>query len=73
MNNTAIVRNIQTNDLYRHIEDNQFKNIRTGVIGNVPPDKAQKAFQINLEATLILNSNPNIEKLINVLGLSITK
>jgi hypothetical protein len=64
----AIVRNIKTNDLYRYLGEDKYKNIRTGVEGVVPPEKAQESFKINLDATVILNEYPQIENLINTLN-----
>lgn len=67
----AIVRNKKTNDLYRYIGENKFVNLRTGVEGLVPDDKAANVFAINLECTEMFNQYPNIEKLINKLKLKI--
>ena len=57
--------------LYRHVEGNTFKNIISGVSGEVTDEKAREVFRINLDATSILNDNPNVERLIEVLKLKI--
>lgn len=64
-----VVRNINTNDLYLYLGENKFRNMRTGQEGVVSDEAAQKTFRINLEATAILQENPDIEKLIKALGL----
>ena len=68
---TAIVRHKTTNTLYRHIEGDIFQNIVTDVIGEVPPEIAQKIFAISLDATELCNEHPNIEMLIRGLNLKI--
>ena len=65
----AIVRNIQTNDLYRYHGNDEYTNIRSGVRGEIKPELAQKIFKINLEATELIEQYPEIEKLINKLKL----
>lgn len=65
----AVVRNIQNNDLYVHVDGNNFRNLRTGMVGNVSDEIAQKVFKINMPATLILAENPLVEELINKLNL----
>lgn len=67
--NVAIVRNIQNDDLYHYLGNNLFKNIRTQKEGIVDDEMARKIFRINMEATVLISKNPNIEKLINKLGL----
>ena len=34
----AIVRNIQNNNLYRYLGDNKYRNIMTGVEGEIDED-----------------------------------
>jgi len=65
----AIVRNIQTNDLYRYHGGDEYTNVRTGKRGEIKPELAQKIFKINLDATELCEEYPLIEKLINTLGL----
>lgn len=65
----AIVRNNKTNDLYRYLGENKFRNLRTGVEGIVSDEAARKTFVINLEATQLINENPIIETLIRTLNL----
>lgn len=69
----AIVRNIQTNDLYRYLGNNLFRNLRTLKEGEVDEKKASDFLKINIEATYILNEYPEIENLINKLNLKIEK
>ncbi len=69
----TICRNIQNNDLYKHIEGNKFKNLRTGVVGEISDGLAEKVLKINVESTILINENPEIENLINKLNLKIEK
>jgi hypothetical protein len=70
---TPIVRNINTNDLYRFEGGNRFTNLRSGTGGEVSDEAARNTFVINAEATIVINSNKVIEKLINILNLKIEK
>jgi len=65
----AIVRNIQTNDLYRYHGENEYTNVRTGIKGVIGEELARKIFKINLEATELCETYPEIEKLIYTLKL----
>lgn len=65
----AIVRNIKTDDLYRYLGENTFRNIRTGVEGKVSDEAAYKTFAIHLDATELCNEYPIIEELIKALKL----
>ena len=67
----AIVRNIKTNDIYQYKGENIFVNLRTGVSGFVPTEKAQAAFRINIPLTEMINNNPEILSLITKLKLII--
>jgi len=67
----AICRNIQTNDLYRYLGENKFRNLRTGSEGVVDEEKAREILKINVEATAILNEYPEVENLIKALNLKI--
>lgn len=69
----AIIRNIQTNDLYRYHGNDEYTNIRTGKRGEIKPELAQKIFKINLEATELCEEYPEIENLINKLNLKFYK
>lgn len=69
----AVVRNVQNNDLYVHLFGNKFRNIRTGVVGEVSDEVAKKVFRINMEMTEIISKYPNIELLISKLQLKIKK
>lgn len=68
-----VVRHIKTNDLYRFLGGNKFRNLRTGVEGEVSDEVAQKVFKINLEATELINEYPLLEKLIRAIDLKIEK
>jgi hypothetical protein len=67
----AIVRNIQNNQLYQYLGDSKYKNLITGVEGEVSDEMAKKIFKINLQATKILNDFPIVQTLISELGLTI--
>lgn len=69
----AIVRNIQNNHLYRYLGGNRYRNIMTGVEGEIGEDVAQKIFKINLELTELCENFPNVEKLIHTLKLKMDK
>lgn len=66
-----IMRNLQTNDLYKQINNLTFENIRTGKQGEVKEETASKVFRINVEAMELINRYPNLEVLINKLNLKI--
>lgn len=69
----AIVRNIQNNNLYRYLGDNKYRNIMTGVEGEIDEAVAARIFKINLELTELCEEFPNIEKMIYQLKLKIDK
>lgn len=69
----AILRNIQNNHLYRYLGGNRYRNIMTGVEGEIGEDVAQKIFKINLELTEVCENFPNVEKLIHTLKLKMDK
>ena len=69
MKNLVVVRNIQNDQLYLHVEGNKFKNMITGNEGEVEEETAQKLFRINLAATQICNDFPQIQELIKRLNL----
>lgn len=69
----AIVRNIQNNDLYRYLGNNNFRNIRTGKEGTITDEQAKEVFKINLDATVICNEYAIVEELIKTLNLKIEK
>ena len=69
----AIVRNIQNNHLYRYLGGNRYRNLMTGVEGEIGEDVAQKIFKINLELTEVCENFPNVEKLIHTLKLKMDK
>lgn len=68
-----VVRNIQNNQLYFYEGENNFKNIRTGAVGNVDDETARKIFKINIEATEVINEYPMVAELIKRLHLKFDK
>lgn len=69
----AIVRNIQNNHLYRYLGGNRYRNLMTGVEGEIGEDVAHRIFKINLELTELCENFPNVEKLIHTLKLKMDK
>jgi|TARA_R110000868_G_scaffold22005_2_gene90799 hypothetical protein len=69
----AIVRNIQNNNLYRYLGGNTYRNIMTGVEGEIDEAVASRIFKINLELTDLCENFPNIEIMINKLKLKSDK
>ena len=66
-----VVRNVRSNDLYFYEGENKFTNIRTGKSGIVTEESARKTFNINLEATAILNEYPMVVEMIKKMQLII--
>lgn len=73
MNDTAILTLKKNGDLYRHIDGNNYKNIRTGVVWEIPEDKMNEIFVIDYNASMMLNKYPLIEEMIFKLKLKIEK
>ena len=69
----AIVRNIQNNTFYRYLGDNKYRNLITGVEGEIAEELARKLFKINVEMTTLCEDFPDIEKLIQSLQLKADK
>lgn len=67
----AVLRNVQNNDLYLHLGDDMYKNLRTGKEGEIKPELASAIFNINIPMTVMISENPNIKNLINRLQLKI--
>jgi hypothetical protein len=67
----AIVRNTQTNVLYRYLGENRYRNLCSGVEGEIKEELAQKIFKINAEATVICEEYPMVEELIKSLNLKL--
>lgn len=65
----AIVRNTQTNVLYRYLGNNRYRNLCSGVEGEINEELARKIFKINIEATFLCEEYPFVEKLITSLNL----
>ncbi len=68
-----IVRNIHNSELYEFLGGNEFRNVRTGATGTVTDEKAASVFRFNVEATTMLNENPEIFELIKSLNLKFDK
>ncbi len=64
-----LCRNIQNDEVYEYLGGNEFKNLRTGIAGNVETEKARGIFRFNVEATQMMFDYPIIEEMINVLNL----
>lgn len=71
--NTAVLRLKKNDDLFRHIEGDKYLNIRTQKEWEIPPEKASEIFVLNVEASILLNEYPMIEKLIASLKLTIER
>jgi predicted negative regulator of RcsB-dependent stress response len=69
---TAILRHKNTNTLFRHVKDNIYRNLITGVEGEILPERAKEIFAISLYATALFNENENLEKLVKGLKLKIS-
>ena len=69
----VVCRNINSNDPYLYLSGNRWRNLRTGVEGEIPDETAQKVFKINLELTHFLAENPLVEDLIKSLNMKIDK
>jgi len=64
-----IVRNVKNNCLYEFVGGTKFRNLITGIEGDVPEEKAKEVFRINVEATALINEFPEIKNLIKSLNL----
>lgn len=73
MNDTAVLKNVQNSDLYRHIKDNTFKNLRTNIEGEIPAELTNKILRIDFNATMLFNKYPLLEELVFKLKLKIDK
>ena len=73
MKDTAVLINSKTQDLYRHIKGNIFKNLRTGVTGEIPEELANKILVIDYKASMMFNKYPLLEELVFKLKLKIEK
>jgi hypothetical protein len=69
---TAILRHKNTNTLFRHVKGNIYRNLITGVEGEILPERAKEIFAISLDATALFNENENLEKLVKGLKLKIS-
>lgn len=71
MEDFAIVRNVQNNQLYMYVGENKYKNMITGIEGEIDPETARKVFRINLHLTEICYEFPKVQELISRLNLKI--
>lgn len=62
--NFAIVRNVQNNDLYEAHGNNKYTNLRTGASGEISEEIAKRVFAINLAATALIHKYPLIKTFI---------
>lgn len=69
----AFCRNIQNNDIYQYLGNDEYLNVRTGVKGKLEPELAQKVLKINLEATSLLSEYPLLLELIKRLELKMDR
>lgn len=67
----VIVRHKKTNVLYEYLGDNRYRNTITLKEGTVDEKIAKDVFNINLDATVLLNQYPEIKNLIQTLKLVI--
>lgn len=58
---TAVLRNIQNGDLYRHVSGNTFRNLRTLKEGNIEPELASRVLRVNVNASFLINDNEVLE------------
>jgi len=72
-NETAIVKLKKNNDLYRHLQNSKYKNIRTGIEWDIPDEKAKDIFVIDYKASMMFNKYPLLEELVFKLKLKIEK
>ncbi len=70
---TAILKLKKNNDLYRHIEGNKFKNLRTGVEWEIEDEKAKEIFMIDYNCSMMFNKYPILEEMIFKLKLKLEK
>lgn len=64
-NKSAILRNIQNGDLYRHIENDTYKNLRTLSIGTIEPELASRVLKVNVNASFLINEYEILELMIH--------
>lgn len=57
--------------MYEYLGENKFRNIRTGVEGIVPDEKAREIFKFNVEASMIFHEYPIVKELIRKLNMQI--
>ena len=68
-----IVRHLGTNVPYQYLGQNTFKNLTTGVEGNVSDEVAQRSFVINMDATELFYEHPILLDLVHTLKLKFDK
>ena len=72
-NDTAILRLRKNNDLYRHLKETKYKNLRTGVEWDIADEQAKDIFELDVQASLLFNKYPMIEDFVFKLKLKIEK
>lgn len=68
-----VVRNIDNNQLYLYLGNDNFQNIITGKTGVVGEEKANRVFKFSIEATEIINEYPAVKDLIKTFNLRVDK
>ena len=65
----SVLSNIQNNDLYLHLGEDNYRNLRTGKEGEIKPKLAAAIFNLNVPMTVMIGDNIVIESLIKKLQL----
>lgn len=73
INDTAILRLRKNNDLYRHLQETKYKNLRTGVEWDIADEQAKDVFELDVQASLLFNKYPLLEEMVFKLKLKIEK
>jgi len=68
-----VCRNTQNNDMYQYLEGIRWKNLRTGLEGEVPEEKVPQIFLLNVEATYFWNEWEGFGDMVRRLNLKIDK
>jgi len=68
-----IVRNVKNNCLYEFVGGTKFRNLITGIEGEVSEEKAKEVFKISLDASQLINEYPLVKDLISKLNLKMDK
>lgn len=68
---SLLLMNKKAGQVYKHIEGLSFKNLETGVTGEITKEIAQKHLAIPVELNVLADKNPAIVDLIESLGLCV--